>query len=519
MPRKTTHEIKASLIVSESASRGSLFHVIASAKPEKPKAIELSGYGCKSCGAEFAAIKGSEPFCVVCSADSDNVESLDDDIEIEEIDDAELASVCCNSCNTHLIISMEAAKVFDTKLTCVTCGTDVEYELDFEDEELGEDLGEEEEETFEEEEEIAEVTETDEIILDGDNEGNNSTGEEILLPTMEESSDKKSPHDKPDNNNNDADDVHKNPPVKEDQQSMGDSKVIPDKTKFDDADNENKETGAAEIEDVDESGDELVSEEIDLLENVDGDLTVARHGDVIIAYKGGIPVATLVEENAGDNKGVFRSSGFSKAIASVAKKEGVSALAGLGFESVKVSVPLKSVVESKVTAKVEVAKTQFEEKAKTLQEDMEQCLGLALAGMNKGFFRGTGNVLKTAFISELAAAGIRNPSKLVDKVFSGYSEEFSKTLLGKAFELSSKSLEVRNELAEAIGDSEFTAEEEIEDGDEEFSEEITVARLSRGGKPKAPSRKEEASISLASKSVSESIEQARALGGTTIFKR
>lgn len=504
MPRKSIYEVKASLLISESVSRGSLFHVIASAKPEKP-VVELAGFGCTSCGAEFAAIKGSEPFCVVCSADSDYVENLDTDgsLEIEDIEESELASVCCNSCNTHLIISMEAAKVFDTKMSCITCGTDVEYELDFEEVENddAEEAEFEDEGVFVDDEELADLS-VDEIIeVDEVDEEEDDSGD-IILP---EETSANSPHDKPGNENNDSDDVNKNPPI--DETKFIEKEVMPGKTKFDDTETSNVDE---EDEDVD-----VELEEVDLMDTVEGGLSIARHEDVIVAYRGPVPVATLKEENAGQNKPVFRSSGFSKAIITLASTEGPSALANLGFESVKIKVPLKTVLENKVSAKVEVAKAKFEEQAKTFQEDMEQCLGLALAGMNKGFFKGKNNVLKNAFINELAAAGIRNPAKVVDKVFAGYSEEFSKNLLEKAFELSSKSLETRNELAEAIGDSEFISDP-VED-DEEFSEEVTVARLARGGKPKVVA-KESASINLASNSVSEIIEQAR-LSGTSIFKR
>ena len=460
MPRKKAFSIKASLISKLSESTGKTFSVVASLSNSDVdfKKFELASFGCKSCKSEFAAVKGSEPFCVVCSSDKVIPVKVSAKIEnLAKIDKSELAAIECSHCHVNNILSITTASMLDTKMNCVQCGTELEYELP--DEESSDDVDLPNPnivtDNLSDEEDTIDFTESAEVYDEHLPPAEPSVSIDTAIETKQV----------------------KTPTVTEQKITTSDTQI-------------------------------LEGEEFPLLEVTDGDLELSRFGDVIVASKNNVPVATLSKDNcSAEHANYFHSKSFTNGINHVVKTQGASkALASFNFELTKVKLPVPQIIESRVSKQVTASTQELSTKLKELSEDFQQCLSLAAVGLNKNYFKGKQNVLKASLIDNLKAAGLRNPEKLVASCFAQHSNSAHKTLLEIANSLMSKTVEARNELAEAFGE---INEIDEDDSDTDYNSDTDSSSLE--------SRLETASISVQRKpqqiavaSVQEIVSSARA---------
>jgi len=163
------------------------------------------------------------------------------------------------------------------------------------------------------------------------------------------------------------------------------------------------------------------------------------------------PVATLDMDDAGDNADIFGQEAFAKSILHTIATAGLKvAIANYKFKPVVISFPLKKIIESKVAEQLKAKAQVVEASLATISSDMEQCLSIAVAGLSSNFFKGKSNPTKEALVAELSAMGYKNANKLVSKVIFATREDYTKAVLSQAKELMSKSVEVRNQLAETM---------------------------------------------------------------------
>ena len=444
---KKAHLVKASVLNAASDEKGANFYVIAAAEPEVDKKVALASFGCKTCATHFSALAGSQPFCVTCGSEDVDAEEGDDALSADDLaDDDELANVECSSCGAHNIVTLETAAAFGTNMHCITCGTEIEYMPPAEGEDVEVDVDDVDlEEAAEDEDESLDLDEGD-LTLNDDEE------EEVSA---------------------EVDDA------------------------VDEAETEVEEDeGEGDMSDSD-------MEEATLAALVQGDLSVERLGDRIVASIAGIPVAHLTREMAGENAGVFAASAFTNAIAHTARQVGAEkALSHYKFELATVKFPIQTIVQARVQTGVEDAKKEIATRIKDISADLNQAIAIAAAGLNKGWFKGQTHVLKDAFKTELSAAGFTGSQRVVDKVFSQYNDSYHRALFEKAAELLAKPVEIRNEIASAIGDMTYQiASDEMEDESEsDLDATPTEARLegaglrSRGGKSVANANLEVASL-------------------------
>ena len=533
---KKAHLVKASVLNAASDEKGAGFYVIAAAAPEVNKDTVLSAFKCGDCTTQFSALAGSQPFCVTCGSEEVDVEDGEGALSPEDIgDDENLANVECSSCGTHNIVTLETASALGTKMHCVTCGTEIEYmpptegedvEENLEDVELsadGDDLTDEEMDdvdlTINDEEDETEEVEAAAAATDAAPKAAETDVKAPAAPV-----DNVKPADAP------VVVVEEPKPAAEPiaMAASDDSEDADESAESaeDDADDA-EETADAAASDDEMVGDDAAGydedEEVDFEESclaaiVQGDLSIERYGDRIVAFVGGIPVGHLTRANAGQNEGVFATTAFANAIKHTVRQVGAEkALAHYNFQLAAVKFPVPELVNERVTAGVEKAQREIASKIKDVSDDFRQAVGIVAAGLNKGWFKGSPHVLKEAFKNELAASGFKGASRVVDKVFAQYNDPYHKSLFEKAQELLSKSVEFRNELATSIGDMNYQPTSVVEAGDEVDMDETvpTEARLEgaglrRGGKTQETS-------SLAVSDIRSTVVDLRSRNGGRIF--
>lgn len=358
--------VKASAINAQSKDR--LFFVIASTQDQPSKDVQLAGFRCKGCHAQFASVDGFKPACVVCA--SDEVEQMDDEevVDIESLDSEELASIECAHCKTNHFITVAAAHAFDNHMNCVQCSSGLEYdaddlslddemdddieesaivdelsEEDFEDEELSnlDDEFEEDEASFEMElsndlEEIETIETEDSDDMGEDLEEEESEEDEEQANELEDDIDEElgsdddlgeetAADDEDDSELDDllADNIDDDIDAELDADDDDDLEAD-DEDEDDEAENED---GQADMEAFEEEQEELSNadegdedEDEETAEHEDGEEVEVRHvlvdgddddielsyvGDAIVASVGLFPVSVLTQETAGVNAGVF----------------------------------------------------------------------------------------------------------------------------------------------------------------------------------------------------------------------
>ncbi len=88
--------------------------------------------------------------------------------------------------------------------------------------------------------------------------------------------------------------------------------------------------------------------------------------------------------------------------------------------------------------------------SKELTGRMVAAIATAAQGINTGFFKDATNPLIPALASALSAIGMQNSEALVREVFAQHNDSYIKNLMGKAQQVMAHSLEVQNELAQAV---------------------------------------------------------------------
>jgi len=241
-----------------------------------------------------------------------------------------------------------------------------------------------------------------------------------------------------------------------------------------------------ELEDEEEASDDGFEEEeapiiatkskslVDLVSaSTDDKGSVVRLTDsTILAFVGDVCVARLDKNDKNKHHEIFDHDSYIQSIATSIDENGLDkTLEEFDFNVTTVDVDPEQLKLHETEKAVQTAKAAVMEQASTLREEMRQCLSIAAVGLNKGFWKDATHELKAALYSEMQTAGIRNPASIIDKVFASTSDEHHSTLFEVAFDLLDKPVDVRNSLAEAVGNVNYTPVAETAGStDEEFAD-------------------------------------------------
>lgn len=237
---------------------------------------------------------------------------------------------------------------------------------------------------------------------------------------------------------------------------------------------------ASELSDADEmpnndySGEDL---SLDMLDTIDEDAALAfvYTGTKVSLVSDDKIIATLEQSKAGENASIMQTATFVDAVSHTIKTQGLKkALAQYKFVPTTVKFPLSKAVAKKVESAVKVETASLGKKASTYSDDFQQSLDIAVAGFAQNFWRGRQDPLKVALATELSNLGIKNPTKMLDRVMSSYGVAQLREIVALARELATKPIEARNGLAEAINLSKYQpmavkaeAEDDAEDEGED----------------------------------------------------
>jgi hypothetical protein len=132
------------------------------------------------------------------------------------------------------------------------------------------------------------------------------------------------------------------------------------------------------------------------------------------------PVAVATVHSVGKEKcEIFATDSFRKATETLMAQIGVAAgLTDMGFESLKIRMPVKQIVESNVAKATQEVKASSSAAIQTVREDIKAALATAAVGINKGFFSKLYNPIKAELYEVLSNAGVRNAEVLIDDAFS-----------------------------------------------------------------------------------------------------
>ncbi len=437
MRTKAQHAEVAKAIAGLRGANGPVVAVLATPGFKMPKTKPaLASFGCTTCGSHFAAIKGSQPFCVTCGGEDVTVDDAAEDTPTEELDDdkEELSGVVCCHCNTTNIVSNKTLAVLAGSMHCIVCGADMEF-----DEVPDADRG----------------AAVDPEVVDQEAGGDDFTSQTEL--------------------SGDTNKVNLN-------QTEGQDDLDPPVG----VENENQTT--LPLIDPNDDTVDVAMDEINPDDINPDDIDVIQTSSVAYALVNGVTVATMSAETAGVNADLVSKASLPSIVKSAVEKAGLKAgLKQVGFVPVVAKVPFKSLVEKAALAKTQDTQKKLDAQAATLRDDLHQALVIAMAGMQKNFFRGKENALKSALFDELTASGVTHAAKLIDRVFRNHGGEYLSSLLELAEELRQKPVDVRNALAAAVDSANYVAAdlddanrlEDEEDDEDDFRPTNTEAVTSR----------------------------------------
>jgi rubrerythrin len=169
------------------------------------------------------------------------------------------------------------------------------------------------------------------------------------------------------------------------------------------------------------------------------------------AYHKGVPIAMARAATAGKNADIFDTPSFGHAALATAKVSGIKkALAELGFAPIKHKVSVSKEVRRLVDSQVSEQRAALSAEIKGHQEKFMAAMATAAIGINRGFFAGVQNPLKSALWNAMSSAGVRNPEVVIDNAFKAHADAYHSVLFAQANDIVSKPSEVQESLAKTI---------------------------------------------------------------------
>lgn len=453
----------------------------------------LAEYSCKECATVFSANANMAPHCLTCGSDHTEVCSPKGETAgkagrpTKVHADADLAHYACAGCGTLNVMHSEVAAACGDGAHCIGCGHKNVFATAADlDAPMGDDMGGDSMDDLD----LVDTSE-DSLAAEGDDDG-----EELDLDGADDGVDEVV-------DEADADEMM--PPVVTPVADLvpapGDTNPVVDVA-----------PGTPPNVEYSEGEDDMEVDMLDLNQDAPMEelsLVWLKDAMAIATAKNQI-VATLVSADAGANADIMETTEFAKAVAHAIGQSGLKAACkAYGFKAVKASVPIKKVVEAHVKKALVAKASELNSKIESVHTDFAQATEIAAAGLAKNFWKNVQDPLKAAMLVELSAAGVKNPQKLVDRVWAIHAAKTMAAILDKAAELSKTSVTARNELAGALDMANYVPtkkvlaeaeDDEAEEDDEGDDEDETVeSRLTAGAKAISTGREVVTSKALSGK--------------------
>lgn len=401
---------------------------------------EFASFSCASCGLSEILSNVSAPFCPKCGHEAAknpkpndiNPDFAPEDNDFQLPDESELASVACPNaeCGVSNIISLESAAsvVEDGNVChCCVCGEEMAFDAGDDDEFLK--------------------------MLKSGNSTRIDSGDAVVQPGDKVTvRDAKQAGAGPEQTGLDMADPEgvKNPDVEGAKNPSADGgNGIND---GDGDDNGNQDSDDYMTMDIfyPDSDDEVDSSVICGIDTKS--VTAGLMGDKIYLQAGDVNLAVLPVNSTTTS---VKPSKVLAAVQITLAKGGVAqTIKEYKFQPIKIKLSGRKVVASKVKEEVAAALAKQEEVTANYDEEMTQSMEIAAVGINKNFFKGYSNPIKTALVSELSAMveDASEVKKIVESVFAAYGESYNESLLKLAKELKRKPADIRDQLVETLAE-------------------------------------------------------------------
>ncbi len=232
-----------------------------------------------------------------------------------------------------------------------------------------------------------------------------------------------------------------------------DEETPPEETMEDPMDDEEEEEG---LPPMDDGADDAESVEYEALQSIDDIDEPLSEGDVHMTLfdegtaeapgadpfwnidVGGQPVARVYlkdQPKPDEIRKVFCSADYYQGVSGAIAKVGLKSV----LKQIKARVWANKVNETKLAKDIEArvekeANSRVTATTQNLMREMMDRIAIVCAGMDKNFYRETGNPLKEALWAEMHAFGIANPSPIIEAAFKKGSTDYFRTVLAKAVE-------------------------------------------------------------------------------------
>ena len=179
--------------------------------------------------------------------------------------------------------------------------------------------------------------------------------------------------------------------------------------------------------------------DIDAVDDADADVAFATCGSTKLVMRANRVIAEMDEE-AAQSCGVadvYLDDEFDDATLNEIQCKGLRAgLRSQGFKLATVKMKASSQIAATVAQRVADYRVKAEAEKEARIASMQRCFALAAEGLNRNLFADYKNTLRASLTENLQALGIRNASKIVASAFTEHGQEYAKSLLQAATDIS-----------------------------------------------------------------------------------
>lgn len=407
---------------------------------------ETSAFECSDCGNHMhvVASKSPEPYCISCGSDR----VIESNRKIPEtaafVNDTELSSVYCKSCDTENVMPTSAVVAAVGKVHCVLCGSAlkvVSADADSIDEPIVSDAAEP-------------------PVVDNGGGSMDAEGSDFPDLTNEETSDADpdATDDDEAEENADAIDDTADEGAEESEGFSEDADVVdvgddvPDFSGLGEEEPGNEEELFLDAYDGGDAAAEVPPGEplMDALELDDTpeSLTFVSKAGALLAMKGAHVVAFANAKSVGRDSDILHTPEYATAVLMTAGRIGArKALAKFHFNKITV----KPTDTAAVSRQVAVARSSFEDAQARKMAVFADSMAIAAAGLARGLWREAKNPIRAALEQQLGQSmAPRVARTTASRILLESGVEYSKTLVEYANKIASMSSNARKEYADML---------------------------------------------------------------------
>lgn len=160
---------------------------------------------------------------------------------------------------------------------------------------------------------------------------------------------------------------------------------------------------------------------------------------------------------------VYASAAYHHLLTQEAKKHGLmSALVANGFATERLNLSASKVVAKTIKLEAASIERRLTKVQAAKQEALDQSIAIAAVGISRNFFNQVDNPLRAALEQELVQAGMKNPQRMLQRIFASHGQGYIQNALALAHKLSAMNEQVRADYAEALDLVNEAPEEAVE---------------------------------------------------------